>query len=106
MRASTALSPDYALPRTPEARANRILRGLLEEALFGLPFLDSRLLQELLAGKEGRRAEALVLAGLRKSPVLAKTLLPLPLPPAWREAAEEGARGDLRVPLFPELLAA
>lgn len=103
MRGSTPLSPDYALPRTPEARANRILKGLLEEATFGLPFLDSRLFQELLWGKEGKKAESLVLDKLRRYPALAKTLLPLPLPPAWKEAAQEAAKGDPRIPLFPEL---
>jgi hypothetical protein len=103
MRGSTPLSPDYALPKTPEARANRILKGLLEEAAFGLPFLDSRLFQELLLGKEGRRAESLVLDKLRRHPVLAKTLLSLPLPPVWKEAALEAAKGDPRIPLFSEL---
>jgi hypothetical protein len=97
------LSPDYALPRTPEARANRILKGLLEEATFGLPFLDSRLFQELLSGKEGKKAEGLLLSKLRRYPALAKTLLPLPLPPAWKEAAQEAAKEDPRIPLFPEL---
>lgn len=79
MGASTPSSPDFCLPKT-EARANRAVRGLLEEAAFGLPFLGSRLLQELLSGKEGRKAEALVLARLRKDPYLATTVLPLPLP--------------------------
>ncbi len=83
-----------------------MIRGLLEEAAFGLPFLDSRLLRELLSGKEGRKAEGLLLARLREDPYLARAVLPLPLPPEWREAAEEGARGDPRVPLFPELLEA
>ena len=106
MGASTPSSPDSCLPKTPEARANRVVRGLLEEAFFGLPFLGSHLLQELLSGREGRKAEALILARLRKDPYLATTVLPLPLPTGWREAAEEGARGDPRVPLFPELLAA
>jgi len=93
----------FALPKTPEGRANRIPQGLLEEALFGLPFLRSRLFQELLRGREGRRAEALVARRLRADPILAQTLLFLPLPEAWREAAREGARGDKRIPLFPEL---
>jgi hypothetical protein len=103
MRGSTPLSPDYALPKTPEARANRILRGLLEEATFGLPFLDSRLFQELLLGKEGKKAESLLLSKLRRYPALAKTLLLLPLPPAWKEVAQKAAKEDPRIPLFPEL---
>jgi hypothetical protein len=103
MRGSTPLSPDYALPRTPEARANRILKGLLEEAAFGLPFLYSRLFQELLSGKEGKKAESLLLSKLRRCPALAKTLLLLPLPPAWKEAAQKAAEEDPRIPLFPEL---
>lgn len=108
------LSPCSSLPKTPEGRASRILQGLLEEALkvraspvtFGLPFLGSRLFQELLEGREGRKAEALVARRLRADPVLAQALLPLPLPEAWREAAREGAKGDGRIPLFPELQAA
>lgn len=100
------LSPCSSLPKTPEGRASRILQGLLEEALFGLPFLGSRLLRELLEGREGRKVEALVARRLRADPVLAQALLPLPLPEAWREAAREGAKGDRRIPLFPELQAA
>lgn len=100
------LSPCSSLPKTPEGRASRILQGLLEEALFGLPFLGSRLFQELLEGREGRKAEALVARRLRADPVLAQALLPLPLSEAWREAAREGAKGDRRIPLFPELQAA
>ena len=86
---------------TWDKASRRVMPPLYPKAAY-----RSSLLQELLSGKEGRKAEALVLARLRKDPYLATTVLPLPLPPGWREAAEEGARGDPRVPLFPELLAA
>lgn len=89
-----------ALPKTPKGRASRILQGLVEEAQFGLPFLESRLLQELLQGAEGEKAATLVAQRIRTDPYLAQSLLLLPLPPVWWEAAAQGAKGDPRIPLF------
>jgi len=94
----------YGIPKTPGGRASRILRGLLEEARYGVPFLDSRLYRDLLEGKEGEKAYREVARRIRENPVLAATLAPLPLPPEWKEAALEGRKDDPRVPLFPELL--
>jgi len=96
----------FDIPKTPGGRASRLLRGLLEEARYGVKFLDTPLYRDLLDGREGERAYREVARRIRENPVLAATLAPLPLPPEWREAVLEGKKGDPRIPLFPEVMEA
>jgi len=96
----------FDIPKTPGGRASRLIRGLLEEARYGVEFVGTPLYRDLLDGKEGERAYQEVARRIRENPVLAATLAPLDLPPEWKQAALEGKKGDPRVPLFPELVGA
>ena len=86
------------VPKIQKARARRIVQGLVEEARFGVPFSQSRLLEELLAGDF--RIHRLVAELLGADPGVAEAVLHLDgLDPVWRQAAEKAIAADPRVPL-------
>lgn len=90
------------LPLSASARARRILQGLFEEAQYGVPFLNSALLEALLSEREGQKAERLLMEALHR-PALAARFKTLPLPPEWRKALEAGLKENPQIPLFKEV---